>query len=66
LLIGWGADAETKKPYWIVRNSYGPKWGKNGDFMLVRGTNAFGVESDAVSVIPTLCGENSKESCEIV
>lgn len=27
VLMGWGVDSETNEKYWIVRNSYGKKWG---------------------------------------
>ena len=44
VIIGWGVDKKTEQKYWIVRNSYGPKWGMNGDFLVARGTNDFGME----------------------
>lgn len=27
-VIGWGTDAKTQ--YWIVENSFGEEWGRNG------------------------------------
>lgn len=27
VIVGWGVDKKTDTKYWIVRNSYGPKWG---------------------------------------
>lgn len=30
LLVGYGRDKKTKKDYWLVKNSYGDKWGENG------------------------------------
>ena len=27
LILGWGTDPETGTKYWIIRNSYGDKWG---------------------------------------
>lgn len=44
-LVGWtileGLDKKTNKtltmPVWIARNSYGDKWGTNGDFYVRRG-----------------------------
>ena len=44
VIVGWGVDKKTSSKYWIVRNSYGPKWGMNGDFLVARGTNDFGME----------------------
>jgi C1A family cysteine protease len=45
VLVGWGQDDEENK-YWIVRNSYGSKWGQNGDFMIRRGQDDLGIESE--------------------
>ena len=45
-IIGWGTDAQTGQKYWIVRNSYGSRWGDGGEFMVQRGTDDFGIESE--------------------
>jgi hypothetical protein len=29
-VIGFGTDASTMEPYWIVKNSHGPTWGDKG------------------------------------
>ena len=48
VIVGWGqqyvpyvpgGEAGESLPYWIVRNSYGPKWGMDGDFLVKRGDN---------------------------
>ena len=44
VIIGWGKDPKTNTKYWIVRNSYGPQWGMEGDFLVKRGNNDFGME----------------------
>lgn len=44
VIIGWGKEEKTGTGYWIVRNSYGPNWGMNGDFLVKRGNNDFGME----------------------
>jgi C1A family cysteine protease len=44
VIVGWGKDEKTDTRYWIVRNSYGPKWGMDGDFLVKRGNNDFGME----------------------
>jgi len=44
VIVGWGKDKKTNTKYWIVRNSYGPQWGMEGDFLVKRGGNDFGME----------------------
>jgi len=44
VIVGWGKDDKTGTRYWIVRNSYGKNWGMNGDFLVKRGNNDFGME----------------------
>ena len=46
-LIGWGVSPKDQTKYWIVRNSYGPNWGDEGDFKVLRGKNAFYIENFA-------------------
>lgn len=46
VIVGWGIDKKTQTKYWIVRNSYGKRWGMNGDFLVRRGENDFGIESE--------------------
>ena len=65
LLIGWGYDESSDTKYWIVRNSYGPKWGNKGDFKVQRGQDDFGIESNLVSYEPVLCADSSTDSCVI-
>jgi hypothetical protein len=44
VILGWGKDPKTNTKYWIVRNSYGPQWGMEGDFLVKKGNNDFGME----------------------
>ncbi|EKX72895.1 cathepsin C, putative [Theileria equi strain WA] len=55
-VIGWGEEVSehSVKKYWIIRNSWGKDWGDGGFFKLVRGENAFGVESEGVFIDPDL------------
>jgi len=45
-IIGWGEDKKTGEPYWLIQNSYGPRWNGNGYFKFSRGTNNAGIEKD--------------------
>ncbi|CAK5079730.1 unnamed protein product [Meloidogyne enterolobii] len=46
VITGYGtATCGGKKiPFWIIRNSWGPKWGKGGFFYMRRGTNECEIE----------------------
>merc|ERR1712162_70764 len=46
VIVGWGVDDKTGTKYWVVRNSYGKRWGMDGDFLVRRGENDFGIESE--------------------
>jgi len=30
VIVGWGMDDVAKKPYWLIKNSYGVDWGEDG------------------------------------
>lgn len=56
-IVGWGYDKEKNIPYWIIRNSYGDKWGMNGDFHVRRGQDDYGVESEITAFEVALAEE---------
>mgnify|MGYP000745267471 CR=1 FL=1 len=50
VIVGWGEEKDVK--YWIIRNSWGPKWGDGGYFRMVRGSNDCGIEGNAMCMVP--------------
>lgn len=63
VIVGWGEDKKTDTKYWIVRNSYGEKWGMDGDFLVKRGNNDFGMEVEQIAFEPKMCSPDSKDTC---
>eukprot|EP01105_Mastigella_eilhardi_P007558 TRINITY_DN1900_c0_g1_i3.p3 TRINITY_DN1900_c0_g1~~TRINITY_DN1900_c0_g1_i3.p3 ORF type:complete len:118 (+),score=30.22 TRINITY_DN1900_c0_g1_i3:23-376(+) len=46
VLVGWGAD--SRGPYWSLKNSWGADWGEQGYFRLRLGCNCCGVAAAAM------------------
>lgn len=44
-VVGYGKEGRT--PYWILQNSWGPSWGKDGYARILRGKNVCGIEERA-------------------
>ncbi|KAK6056718.1 hypothetical protein COOONC_05775 [Cooperia oncophora] len=47
--VGYGT--ENGQPYWLVKNSWGSRWGQGGYFKLARGQNACGAANTVVGPI---------------
>ena len=43
LVVGYGTDATSGLPYWLVKNSWGTGWGNNGYIKIYRGNNQCGI-----------------------
>lgn len=52
-IIGWGEDLEepdaSSQKYWLIRNSWGKGWARDGHFKLARGFNFLGIAEDVWS-----------------
>jgi cathepsin X len=51
-IVGYGVDEASKKPYWLIRNSWGSHRGINGFMKLIRGKNNMAIESDCAWATP--------------
>ncbi|CAE7764053.1 cpr-6 [Symbiodinium sp. KB8] len=65
-LLGWGTEEDFGKDaldYWLIANSYSPRWGMHGLFRIRRGTNECGIESIPAAGTPVRAanGEKKKE-----
>ncbi|KAL9649365.1 hypothetical protein ABK040_016192 [Willaertia magna] len=53
-IVGWGVDTETNLPYWTVANSWGPSWGLNGFFKILRGKDECIIEENMWETTPVV------------
>lgn len=53
LLVGYGSHKGLfgTKPYWLVKNSWGDKWGEKGYFRMIRGKGMCGIDQQVTSAI---------------
>lgn len=50
-IVGWGETRAGQK-YWIIANSWGPEWGDDGYFKIVRGENHCQIEENVITGTP--------------
>ena len=50
-IVGWGEQDNIQ--YWLIKNSWGTKWGINGYFKIRRGINCCGIEENVIVGIPS-------------
>lgn len=51
-IIGWGE--ENQVAYWIVANVWGRRWGMDGFFKILRGSNTAEIEAHVMAGIPAV------------
>lgn len=51
-VLGWGVENGVK--YWLLANSWNPRWGEKGYFRMLRGVNECGIETTGSAGIPKL------------
>ena len=49
-IMGWGEEKGTK--YWLIKNTWGTKWGDKGYFKMIRGVNDCEIEDNVMCMIP--------------
>ena len=52
-MVGWGDDASSGLPFWLIVNSWDSDWGEEGTFRILRGTNECHIEAGVTAGIGT-------------
>jgi len=53
LVVGYGTDATSNQPYWIIKNSWGASWGEAGYIRIIRGSGSGSVGECGVATEPS-------------
>jgi len=63
LVVGWGEENGQK--YWRIQNSWGPDWGEDGFFRIVRGQDESAIESMAEAADVVEDEQNGKRVADL-